>query len=137
MTPGRYTDECGCEDGGVNFHGDCISGNANTFSGEYNGQCRLSFMIMINYEESEICDYQYSYDVDAFVVRKCGVNTEPGEFINSNTRCEENYNDETKITRYSYTIPDKGVEEIEVVFDVVDRATAEVLESETVIVKKI
>ena len=134
--PGRYNEECSCKDGGVNFHGECISNNSSVFYGEYNGKCRVSFCIVLNSNKNQVTDYQYSYDVRPIVFPKYGT-LEEGKIVNSDIFCEEYGDNSISYVNYSYKVPAKEDEEVEVVFKTIHRITDQVLESQIVILKKI
>ena len=132
LAPGRYTDDCACDNGGVNFYGECLPSTAQVFTARYEGsRCSADFAVIVNREDSENCLYQKADNEPRGVLWKCGPAITPGESISSNLICpgdeELGY-----AVRYVYDIPEPTATTVQIRFEEYQMPQFVLLDSVTV-----
>ena len=113
IDPGRYTDDCSCDDGGVNFHGECIASDTRVYAYSYEKLCNINLAIVLPSADQEACDWQFDLDERMTIIKKCGPSRPAGTDISSSLDCP-NAEEEGFRVYYKYIVPEATATELDI-----------------------
>lgn len=133
LAPGRYTDDCACDDGGVNFHGECIASDTRVFAYSYEKLCNINLAVVLPNSSEDRCTWQFDLDERMTVIKKCGPSRPAGTVITSSVDCP-NAETEGFNVSYIYTVPEPNATELDIEFSEVTSPAGEEIDRYTVTV---